>query len=903
MNTPSPPMEDRYALAVQASGSGIWDWIVATDELHASPRLLEIFGLAPDTTFAGHADFLACPAVHPEDMAGWERAWAGHLAGNSEHFRHEMRMVPFGEQRWVLIMGLTTRDAAGHVVRWTGSATDITESKRAEAVLRGSEERYALALAAAEEGHWDWDVASDDIFVSPRINELFGFPEEQRFCKRAELVASVPYHPDDLAYTQRCVNEALAGRAERTDFDYRVVLASGVIRWLRARWKIARNAAGAPVRVTGVVSDITERKEANEALRESEARFRALTGLSSDWYWKQDRDLRFTYFSADATEHAGYAVTPLIGRTSWELPVTPLSCSWDEHKAVLAARRPFRDFETARIDGHRRAVYISTSGVPVFDEQGQFKGYEGVGRNITERKRIEAELRARQDMLELAQKAARAVAFDWRIDAVPGEDRWSPTLDQMDGLAAGSDAFKAWKRQVHRDDWPGVRDAIRHASTTGEFATEYRVLRPGGQVRWLQAKGRMLADEDGGPQRLVGFLLDVTDRHAAEDKLRRLERQLRQGQRLEAMGTLAGGIAHDFNNILGAILGYGEMALRDAPPGSRLRRDVDSIITAGERGRALVDRILAFSRSGVGEKVSVHVEKVAREALDQLSAQLPPKVSILSELRAGRAAMRGDPTQVHQVLMNLATNGVQAMPEGGTLRVDLAACRLDEPHIATTGTVQPGEYLVLRVADEGRGIPAGILERIFDPFFTTKEVGVGTGLGLSLVHGIVAELGGAVDVETTPAAGSVFTVYLPRHGDAIDALEVEAASQPRGRGERIMVVDDEEPLVRLAIENLSDLGYRARGFTSSEAALEAFRADPGSFDAVISDERMPGIAGTALILEIRRLRRTIPILLVSGYVGGAVSGRAHNAGADEVLRKPLAARDLAAALARLLHIG
>jgi len=274
---------------------------------------------------------------------------------------------------------------------------------------------------------------------------------------------------------------------------------------------------------------------------------------------------------------------------------------------------------------------------------------------------------------------------------------------------------------------------------------------------------------------------------------------------------------------------------------------------------------------------------------------------VKAELRAGRAAMRGDPTQVHQVVMNLVTNGVQAMAPGGLLRVSLNTVTLDSARIATTGTVAVGDYIQLKVADSGSGIPAGILDRIFDPFFTTKEVGVGTGLGLSLVHGIVTEVGGAIDVETAPGAGSVFTVYLPRAGDAAEDSEDEMPDLPRGDGQRVLIVDDEEPLVRLATETLEELGYAPAGFTSSTAALAAFRANPKTFAAVITDERMPGLSGSALIREMRGIRRKIPILLVSGYPGGTVASRAYNAGADEVLKKPLSARDLANGLARVLQ--
>jgi CheY-like chemotaxis protein len=265
----------------------------------------------------------------------------------------------------------------------------------------------------------------------------------------------------------------------------------------------------------------------------------------------------------------------------------------------------------------------------------------------------------------------------------------------------------------------------------------------------------------------------------------------------------------------------------------------------------------------------------------------------------------GDATQIHQVLMNLVTNAVQAMPSGGTLRVSLDRAKADLPRVATTGTFAAKDYVVLEVADTGSGIPTEILERIFDPFFTTKEVGVGTGLGLSLVHGIVMGLGGAIDVATTVGKGSVFTVYLPRAGDvATNVAEPKRRAQPatrRGERQRVLVVDDEESLVRLATQTLTELGYTPVGFTSSATAIEAFLADPQRFDAVITDESMPGTSGSELIRKMRAIRPKIPIVLMSGYLNTAVVQRAREAGADEVLKKPLSSRELATSLARVLR--
>ncbi len=818
--------------------------------------------------------------------------------------RESVLFQGFIERFWYAIAGaagivLVLGAAIGWMVRREAAGVAAQLARASESV-QVSEERQARAMEASDAGYGDWNVLTGEMFLSRRMEELLGFPPDARFTDRADFMARIPIHPDDRRLVGKVIAATLEGGADRYEVEYRLVLPTGETRWVHALGKLFRDQAGRPVRMAETLTDVTDQKLAQDALRESEARFRSLTELSSDWYWRQDENLRFTYLSSQARDLTGYTGESSYGKTRWELiNMTPLTCTWPEHQAVLAARQPFRDLECRRIGEDGRARYLSMSGAPIFDEQGRFQGYHGIGRNITERKRIEEELRARQEMLDLAQKAARAAAFDWPIGLGVERTRGSPDLGAMCGLApdAYDGTYGAWKKLVSPEDWPAVNAAITRARETGEIDAEYRVVRPDDAVQWLQMKGRMSLDDQGRPARMVGFMLDVTERHQAEQELRRLEQQLRQAQRLEAMGTLAGGIAHDFNNILGAILGYGERALRGAAKDSRLRHDLDSIMTAGERGRSLVEQILTFSRSSANERVAVHVEQVVSEALDHLAAKLPPRVMVEPQLRAGRAAVQGDPTQVHQVLMNLATNAFQAMPSGGTVRVRVELVQLDEPRVMSTGTVKPGEFVVIEVADSGSGIAPDILERIFDPFFTTKEVGVGTGLGLSLVHGIVTELGGAIDVASRPGAGSVFTVYLPRAGDAAVAGEAEMPDVPRGNRERVLVVDDEESLMRIATETLEDLGYRPMGFVSSSAALEAFHADPQGFDAVITDERMPGMTGSALIREIRARRAGIPTILMSGFM--ALSS-AREVAADEVLKKPLSGRELAASLARVL---
>jgi nitrogen-specific signal transduction histidine kinase/CheY-like chemotaxis protein len=404
--------------------------------------------------------------------------------------------------------------------------------------------------------------------------------------------------------------------------------------------------------------------------------------------------------------------------------------------------------------------------------------------------------------------------------------------------------------------------------------------------------------------------MDVTQRKRAEEAQRvqerereEMQRQLQQASKMEAIGRLAGGIAHDFNNILGAILGYGELAQLKLGEGSNVRRQIDQVMQAGARGKGLVDRILAFSRSGMGVRVPLHVQSIVEETLELLAASLPADVRIQRKLDAADAAVMGDATQFHQVAMNLCTNAVQAMAQGGELTVVLDRVALGERSLLSHGTLHAGRYVRLLISDTGSGIPPAVLERMFDPFFTTKRVGDGTGLGLAMVQGIVADLGGAIDVATQVGVGTTFTIWLPDADEAPRLLAEPAGEVPRGHGEIVMIVDDERALVAVAEETLAQLGYEPVGFDSSVAALQAFSAEPQRFDLVLTDERMPDLTGTELAREIRQLRPDISIILMSGYTGTQLSERAQAAGVTDLLRKPLVRRDIAESIARALHAG
>jgi PAS domain S-box-containing protein len=568
---------------------------------------------------------------------------------------------------------------------------------------------------------------------------------------------------------------------------------------------------------------------------------------------------------------------------------TPLVVAVTREKSV--ALQPWRD-EAMRLAARTAVVALL--------------GLIGIWMLSRQLRRIEAGERALGDSEEryaLAMEGANEGHWDWDL----ATDRLflSSTMAMLEGHGKEEHVTTtrtAWLTQIeiHPDDATRLATALldHFQGRTPRFECEYRVR--DGNWRWLLARGRCLRDAEDKPYRFVGSAIDVTAQKQAQSDRDHLEAQLRQSQKMEAMGTLAGGIAHDFNNILGAILGYGELAQQESKPDSSLRRYVDNVMHAAERAKALVDRILGFSRSGLAERAYVHIQSVIEETLELIAASLPANIRLETSLLAGDAALIGDSTQLHQVAMNLCTNAVHAMEQGGILSVSLERVDLAETKLVSRGTLSAGPYVRLVISDTGVGITPDVLERIFDPFFTTRGVGKGTGLGLSLVHGIVTDLGGAIDVNSVIGQGTTFEIWLPVTSD-VGKPAVEAVRElPRGGGETVMIVDDEPTLVALAEEMLAGLGYEPVGFESSSVALQAFRTKPERFDLVLTDEAMPDLVGTELAREIRLLKSDVPIILMSGHGGAPLVHRAQAIGVREVLHKPLQRADLAESLARAL---
>jgi signal transduction histidine kinase len=509
-------------------------------------------------------------------------------------------------------------------------------------------------------------------------------------------------------------------------------------------------------------------------------------------------------------------------------------------------------------------------------------------------------------VLNSADDAMDAGSHSWSREGIDASDGWP------DGaLAIGS----TWSVQGYERhgciDVPSVQALPR--SQEKSTLTERRIRSWLGVPVWyagnrvgllgfdaLAAEKRWV-DDDLALLRTIGEVFaSALGREQAEREKQRLEARLRHAQRMEALGRLAGGIAHDFNNILGAILGYAEMALGRLRQDNREWQYVQEVRKAGERARDIVDRILAFSHRTEQRHRPVRMRPLLEETAGLLRPSLPPTIALRMRLPDEDAIVLGEPSRLQQVVMNLCTNAAQAMAGDGVIDVALDLVALDTERALSHGALSAGRYVRLTVRDSGHGMDAATLERIFEPFFTTKAVGTGTGLGLAMVHGIVSDHGGATDVRSKPGAGSNFELYF-RQADAPPADDDRSeAPLPLGHGETVLFVDDERSLVLLGEEMLAAIGYEPIGFDKSSAALTAFRADPDRFDLVLTDELMPEMTGTELATAMHKIRPDLPIILMTGH-GGQVKSRGTCATSiREVLKKPLLSADLAQGVARHL---
>jgi PAS domain S-box-containing protein len=457
-----------------------------------------------------------------------------------------------------------------------------------------------------------------------------------------------------------------------------------------------------------------------------------------------------------------------------------------------------------------------------------------------------------------------------------------------------------WQSLVHDDDRAAWQRGIEECGEgrSDLFELEFRVRAKDGSFRWIHSRGQVVR-EDGRPVRLIGVGMDVTERRRAEEDREELQRQLHQARQVESIGTLAGGIAHDFNNILAVILGNAQLALAKEAAGEPVADNIREMLAAAVRGRDIVRQILAFSRPEPGRRRVIPIESVITEALEFVRPFIPRQVGIRTEMCAPGTHVEAEASHIHQVLLNLCSNARDAMPEGGVIAVSVRVDRHEAPFDGGHRELPAGDWVVLEVADTGHGIGPENRERIFDPFFTTKRAGHGTGLGLSMVYGIVTDHGGDVVADEAPGGGTAIRIHLPVREEGTAAPEPPDGEAVRGHG-RILFVDDEESIVHVGSSMLTALGYEVVAHVDPGSALRAFRAAPDGFDGVVTDQGMPELTGLRLAREIAECRPGTPVLLCTGYSESVSDESLGSAGIAELVMKPYTAGELSRSLSRAL---
>ena len=493
---------------------------------------------------------------------------------------------------------------------------------------------------------------------------------------------------------------------------------------------------------------------------------------------------------------------------------------------------------------------------------------------------------------------------------------WNKAIEKMTGIGAQEMIGKgnyAYTIPFYGDARPQLMDLVfgkqekvdlHYPNVAREGATlTTEVFFPAlyhNQGAWILAKAAPLHDQSGNVIGAIESIRDITESKRAEEVEKRLQAQLQQAQKMESLGTLAGGIAHDFNNILGIVIGYAEMIKDDAPAGSSVASNIQQVLTAGQRAKELVRQILAFSRQSESEKIPLLPATIIKEAVTMLRSSLPTTITIQQDIDQGSGLILADPTQIHQVLMNLCTNAFHAMEgTGGTLSISLKEKMLSADDLCNALHMHPGHFLQLSIGDTGPGILPEIRERMFDPFFTTKEVGKGTGMGLAIIHGIVKNSGGFVTCQSQPGEGTVFHVYLPVVADS-KLPENPPEVRLHFGNERILLIDDEEMLVQMGKSLLESLGYRVTAGTNSIEALTAFQDQPDAFDLVITDQTMPDMTGSDLAQHMLQIRPNLPIILCTGYSNMISKEQAMAMGIKGFAMKPLAKKDIAVLIRQVL---
>jgi PAS domain S-box-containing protein len=596
----------------------------------------------------------------------------------------------------------------------------------------------------------------------------------------------------------------------------------------------------------------------NEELRGSEARFRDIALGMSDWIWEVNLKNEFCYSTKHVSDLLGYTIEEVLGKRPFEfMPPGQARIARDFFDKQKEQHTSFRDFENWNIRKDGQMICLLTSGVPMYGaRKKELIGFRGIDRDITTRKHEENALKESEKRYRTYIMSAPYGVFV--TDEKNNFQQVNPSACRMTGYEEFELLAKGLPDLLFEEDSKEDLLYFQNLISKGNSQGELCVQTKSGKKRWFSVSAVKIATS-----RYLGFSYDITERKQAEKEREKLQVQLIQSQKMEAVGTLAGGIAHDFNNILGAILGYAEMIRDDRPADSRVVHDISQVIKAGNRAKELVKQILAFSHQSQAVKLPVQPAAIIEEAVKMLRASLPATIIIEQDIAPDTGAILADPTQIHQIMINLATNALHAMElTGGTLAISLHKITLCEKDPGFEKHMQPGNFIQLSVKDSGVGIAPEIREKIFDPYFTTKGVGKGTGMGLAMVHGIVQSYGGFITCKSQLGKGTVFSITLPMV--QTDSPQETEFTEPLTIGAaHILLIDDEEMLLNMS-------------------------------------QTMPNMTGMDLAQLILQVRPGMPIILCTGYSSLITEEIARSIGIKGFAMKPLAKKDIATLIRKVL---
>ena len=910
-----------------------WEYDLHTDEFIFNDPFYAFYGTTAEQEggYRMVAPEYGARFVHPDDLPRYVQLReenppaTGNFLLDMEH-----RIVRRdGQVRHILVRIRRVEDGAG-AFRLYGTNQDITERKAAEEALKESEARYRSLFDDSPIALMEVDGSAFKAYIdrlrASGVEDLGKYaddhPEAIRECHslleftHVNKAALDLYEAPDIEVFRENSRYFVANNAPESllkgDFlavaegaqaerEQVRVTRSGKRIHISSKWTVPPGYERTLGRILFCDTDVTKSREAEEALRESEEKFRLLFEKSPDATFLFDGDTCLDCNEAALKLIYWMRKDQLIGShpsdfSAERQPDGRLSKEKDQEHREILLKEGAVNFEWLihAPDGREYWRDVSQTMVPI---QGKKITYS-VARDITERKKAVEALRTTRLQLSEAMDLANIVY--WESDPTsetfifndPFYAFLGTTAAQEGGYAMAVEEYG--KRFIHPDDlllFQQTIEKIRSGTAPEFFADfEHRIIRRDGEVRYILARSRGVRDGSGGIIRYYGASQDITKRKEAEEENSRLQSQLLQAQKMEAIGTLAGGVAHDFNNILTVITGFANLAQMSIAKNARLRPYVDQVIISAERAAELTQSLLAFSRKQNITLAPRDINSLVRSTAKLLERLLHEDIKLKLQLTDKKVIAEADVTQMDQALMNLATNARDAMPHGGSLLIRTDVANLDKSFERAHGFGKPGTYVHLSVSDTGMGMDEKTMARIFEPFFTTKEVGKGTGLGLASVYGVVKQHDGYITVTSRPLKGTTFDIYLPM----VEMREYSAAAGPAVKGghETVLVVEDDSDVRRLVTQALSDQGYAILEAADGDSAIRAFKKHRRAIGLIIIDVVMPGRNGKEVLDEITRTDPGIKAIFMSGYTGDIVVGKGVKEESVDFLQKPLSVRSL-----------